>query len=302
MRIHKKDFLEKLLTGCSHLKISLWPPLLAYKPRGHMLKAIHLRDIMKKVQPGDILVRTFNNYVDGFFIPGTFTHVGFYMGPVTENHLKQVAKVDNPSQFHTGEQMVIHTLGDKILLDHLIDFCHCDGLAIMRFPRQLKSIEKRAIPERLMAYFKDPSKPPVVVQEEEEEEEGKKAKKAKKPKKEEPIKEPVQLDEMTKTLVKHEYTIAQTIAQGKPVEFEKIFKVLYQIALREFTSPYHYDFEIDNFSGTASTEWVYFITKSIIWNYGVTPDSKKVFFKSRRIILPDDFVNGDLEEIWKEVY
>lgn len=301
MRTHQKDFLEKLFTVCGHLKISLWPPLLAYKPRGYMLKGSHLRDIMKKVQPGDILVRTFNNYVDGFFMPGTFTHVGFYLGPVTENHLKQVAKIENPSQFHTGEQIVIHALGDQVFLDHLIDFCHCDGLAIMRFPRQLKSIEKRPIPDRLLTYFKNPSKPPIDPQENEEEEEGKKAKKSKKPKKE-PVKEPVQLDEMAKALVKHESTIAQTIAQGKSVEFEKIFKVFYQIALRELTSSYDYDFEIDSFSGTSSTELVYFITKSIVWNYGIVPESKKIFFKPKRTILPDDFVNGDLEEIWKEVF
>jgi len=291
MQTSQKDFMEKLFTVFGQVKASLWPPLLAYKPRGYALKGNQLREVLKRAQYGDILVRTFNHYLDGLFMPGTFTQVGFYLGPVTENHLKQIAKVDNPTQFNMGEQMVIHAIGQQVHLDHLLDFCRCDGLAIMRFPRQLKSLEKRPIPERLLAYFKDPTQLPNAP--EEETEDGKKPKKVKK--------EPPQLDEVTKTLIKHEFTIAQTLAQGKIVEFEKIFKILYQVALRELTMPYNYDFEMDPFGGTSSTELVYFITKSIVWNYGIAPASRKLFLKSRRVILPDDFVNGNLEEVWKEV-
>jgi hypothetical protein len=304
MRVHKTDLMEKVFAISANLKLSKWPLFLAYQPRSFALKGSHTREVMKKVQFGDVLVRSYNGYLDGLFVPGTFSHVGFYLGPVTEAHLKQFAKIDHAVQFNTGEQMVIHAIGDKVYVAHLIDFCRCDGLAIMRFPRQIKGASKQPIPERLQAYFKDPLKPPVPESTEttadEESEKPKKAKKAKS-KKEEVAAEPVTLDADTLALIKAESNIAQHLAQGNAIEFEKVFKVLYRVALRELTMPSSYDFEFDSFYGTSSTELVYFITKSIGWLYGIEPETHKVFFKPRRVILPDLFVDCGLEEIWKEV-
>lgn len=309
MQIPKKDLTTKLFTTLSDLKYSLKPLFLNYKPHTFALKGSHTREIMKKVQIGDILVRSYNNYLDGFFVPGTFTHVGLYLGPVTEDSLRKIAKVDLPNpQFNHGDQTVIHAIGDKVYLDHLIDFCRCDGLAIMRFPRQLKAASGQSIPEQLQAYLTDPTKspvsdtpPPSLQTEEEEPKKGKKAKK----KQEEPVAatpEPVTLDEETLKLIENEKKIAHTLAQGKAVDFQQIHKVLYLIALKRLKTPSDYDFGFDSFPGTASTELVYFITKSICWLNDLHPEAQKVFFKSRRVILPDTFVDCGLEEVWKEVY
>jgi hypothetical protein len=318
MQTRKKGFSEKLLTVFSDIKVSKWPLFMVYRPRNFAIKGNHTREVLKLVKPGDILVRSFNGYLNNYFIPGTFKHVGFYLSEVTEHHLKQFAEVENPTQFKTGRQMVIYALGDKIVLEDLIDFCRCDGLAVMRFPRQLKSFNKRQIPDSLLKYFEAPTGAAAnqegdekTSSESEDNAKAKKAKKdepakektnskAKKAKKDEPAKEPVKLDATTKAIVENEKKIAQYLAQGKVVEFEKIFKILYRIAIRELGTPYDYDFGMEFFcTTTRSTEFVYFITKSICWNYGIEPERHRLFFKQRTMITPDAFVDGDLEEVWK---
>ncbi len=298
-----RTFGEKIFTQLGNIKISKWPFFMIYRPRSFAIKGSHTREIMKLVKPGDILVRSFNGYLNNYFIPGTFHHVGFYLGEVTENHLKQLGGVENPTQFKTGRQMVIHAIREQIYLEDLIDFCRCDGLAIIRFPSQLKSLRKREIPAILQEYFADPTGAAAKAQEEieEEVEEDKPKKTPKKPKAKEPAPEPepVKLDATTKAIVENENKIAQHIAQGKTIEFEKIFKLLYRIALRKLSTHYDYDFGMESCYATSSTDFVYFITKSIGWNYGIEPEFRSVFFKQRSVITPDTFIDADLEEVWK---
>lgn len=278
----KKDFLGKVLGVFNDIKLFKWPLFMLYRPTTFALKGSHTREVLKLVKPGDILVRSFKHYLNGYFTPGTFKHVGFYLSEVSEAHLKQLADIQNPSQFNTGKQMVIYAVGNKIFLEDLIDFCRCDGLAIMRFPRQLKkSAGNYQIPAILQEYFENPIKP-VDAEDELKED-----------------KEAVKLDPTTKALVKAENDIAQYIAQGKVVEFEKIFKILYRAAIRELSTPYDYDFGVENFYTTGCTEFVYFITKSLCWNYSIEPELARVFFKKRPVITPDAIVNSDLEEVWK---
>lgn len=307
MQTPKNDFTAKLFSTFGNLRYSTKPLFLSYSPQTFALKGGHTREIMKRVQIGDILVRSYNNYLDGFFVPGTFTHVGLYLGPVTEDNLRKIAKVDlSSTHINPGDQTVIHAIGNQVYLDHLIDFCRCDGLAIMRFPRQLKATSGQSIPDHLHAYLADPTQssvseasPPPA-----EEEEPKKGKKAKQKKAEEPVAapEPVKLDDETLKLIENEKKIAYALAQGKAVDFQQIQKLLYLIALKQLKAPSNYDFGFDHFPGTACTELVYFITKSICWLNDLHPTPQKVFFKSRRVILPDAFVDCGLEEVWKEVH
>ncbi|HEW98517.1 MAG: hypothetical protein DRR16_06770 [Candidatus Parabeggiatoa sp. nov. 3] len=318
--MHKKDFLEKLLTVLSHIKVSKWPLFMAYRPRSFAIKGSDTREVLKLVKPGDILVRSFNQYLNGYFIPGTFKHVGFYLSEVTEQHLKQFAHVEHFGEFNTGRQMVIYAIGNQVFLEDVIDFCRCDGLAVMRFPRHLKSLQRRQMPEILQSYFQNPS---AAIEDDADTQEpaektsflkkltSRKGSKSAKTEEEaeeesksshEPVaKTHAKLDATTTAIVKAEKDIAQHIAQGKPIEFEKIFKILYRIAIRELTTPHQTHLGISPFDGTTSTELVYFITKSLCWNYGIEPENHRVFFKSRDVILPDGFVDGDLEEVWKSV-
>ncbi|BAP56405.1 hypothetical protein THII_2108 [Thioploca ingrica] len=299
MRINQANFTQRVLKLSNATQVVKRPPFIIYRPHHFALNGTHTREIMELVEPGDILVRYFNHYLSRLLIRGTFTHVGFYLGEVNETHLKQLAKIDNPDQFKLSKQMVIHTSGDQVYLEDIIDFCRCDGLAVMRFPRQLKPLTSQSLPENLQAYFANPTQViqeaiPIHLQPTTEDNKGHSAKP------ESSLPAP-HLDAAVLALIKAEKDIAHYLVQGKGIEFEKIFKILYRLALRELTAPHPYRFNIEPFYLTACTELVYFITKSIAWNYGIEPQLARLFFKQRYVIMPDVFVDSNLEEIWKVV-
>lgn len=299
MRINQANFTQRVLKLSNVTQVVKRPPFIIYRPPRFVLNGGHTREIMKLVEPGDILVRYFNHYLSRLLIRGTFTHVGFYLGEVNETHLKQLAKIDNPTQFKLSQQMVIHTSGEHVQLEDLIDFCRCDGLAVMRFPRQLKPLTSQSLPENLQAYFANPTQ---VIQEATPAN-FKPTTADNKENSEQPESSPPTpyLDAAALALIKAEKDIAHYLVQGKGIEFEKIFKILYRLALRELTAPHPYRFNLEPFYLTACTQLVYFITKSIAWNYGIEPQPVRLFFKQRYVIMPDVFVDSNLEEIWKIV-
>ncbi len=309
--MQNQNFPEKLLGVLSDMKVSKWPMFINYRPKSFAIKGNHTREVMALIQPGDILVREFNNYLNNYFTPGTFKHVGFYLGEVSEHNLK-LAEIKHPAHFNTGKQQVIHAIGNQVFLEDLIDFCRCDGLAIMRFPRQLKFLKKGTIPEELQAYFKNPTEITDLessVEEKPQSSKGglKRLFNFRKGGKEEPIDEPEEKipekkakpDAVLATLVKAEKDIAQYLAQGKVIAFNKIFKILYRVAIRELKIPHDHDLGMERFYATRCTDFVYFITKSLCWNYGIEPELNKVFLKKRLVITPDAFVDSQLEEVWK---
>ena len=295
------NFTQKVLKLSNATQVVKRPPFIIYRPHNLAINGTHTREIMELIKPGDILVRSYNHYLSSLFLRGTFTQVGFYLGEVNETHLKQLAKISNPTQFKLGKQMVIYAHDAQVHLDDLIDFCRCDGLAVMRFPRQLKPLTNQPLPETLQAYFANPTQviqaatstslKPATGNNKNNSEETESASASL----------PSQLDAADLALIKAEKDIAQYLVQGKGIEFEKIFKILYRLALRELTTPHRYRFNIEPFYLTDCTELVYFITKSIVWNYGIEPQSTRLFFQQRYVIMPDMFVDSNLEEIWKVV-
>jgi hypothetical protein len=294
------NFTQRVLKLSNVIQVVKRPPFIIYRPHRLAINGTHTREIMELIKPGDILVRSYNHYLSGLFLQGTFTHVGFYLGEINETHLKQLAKINNPTQFKFGKQMVIHASDAQVHLDDLIDFCRCDGLAVMRFPRQLKPLTNQPLPETLQAYFANPiqvTQEAIPTYSKSTTDNNNKNNSERPPS----VAPTSQLDAADLALIKAEKDIAQHLIQGKGIEFEKIFKILYRLALRELTAPHFYRFNIEPFYLTASTELVYFITKSIIWNYGVEPQPVRLFFRQQFIIMPDMFVDSNLEEIWKVV-
>jgi len=301
MQPYKTDFSTNLLAGLSNIKISKWPLFIAYHTNNFAIKGHHTREILKLVKPGDILVRSFNNYLNNYTIPGTFKQVGFYLSEVNEQHLKQFANIEQHN-FKLGRQMVIHAIGERVILEDLIDFCRCDALAIMRFPRKMKRL--REAPPILEVYFANPTTAtsPSIVVEKPVPEWLAKFKRSKAPKETlEEKSEPAKIDATTVALAKVENDILQHLKHGKIVEFEKIFKILYRLAIRELNTTREQNFGIEPFYSTSNTDLVHFITKSICWNYGIVPEISKILFKNRSVILPDAFIDSDLEEVWKKV-
>lgn len=83
------------------------------------LKGKHYRIVEQLIQPGDIIIRRFEGYVDKWFIPGWFNHAGIYAGEINnQNH------------------SIIHAISDGVIAEDLIDFMKTDHMIILRAPER----------------------------------------------------------------------------------------------------------------------------------------------------------------------
>lgn len=133
-----KGMLDKFLTFFGDLKIFPFPMFFIYDPGSYRVKGEDIRKLLSMVKPGDILVRGFTNYLDGYFIPGYFSHAGLFVGPVEEKDRELVHRPRGKKLFRPGEQMVVHALAEGVLMEDLIQFCRCDFMAVLRFPEKVK--------------------------------------------------------------------------------------------------------------------------------------------------------------------
>lgn len=106
----------------SHIKVYPYPMFMIYCPEGYKLTAKDMRAIFKKVEPGDILLRGYIDYLDGYFIPGTFSHAGLYI----------------------GSDQVIHAMSGGVFQEDILTFCRCDYMCVLR-PKTTTEIKNRAI-------------------------------------------------------------------------------------------------------------------------------------------------------------
>jgi hypothetical protein len=126
--------LARLLTIFGDLKVYRFPMFLLYDPGAYRVRGEDAREAMARVRPGDILLRGYVNYLDGYFIPGYFSHAGLYIGSVVEEERDRVERPRGKEIFRPGEQMVIHSMAEGVFMEDLLNFCRCDYMAILRFP------------------------------------------------------------------------------------------------------------------------------------------------------------------------
>jgi hypothetical protein len=120
------------------IKIFKYPMFLLYDPGGYKIKGEEVREVIQSVQPGDILVRGFVNYLDGYLIPGFFSHAGLYLGEVTNND-KIYVKPSSMHLFKSGQQMVIHSMAEGVFMEDVINFCRCDYMIVLRRNKSFES-------------------------------------------------------------------------------------------------------------------------------------------------------------------
>lgn len=135
--------LQRFLTIFGDIKIFRWPMFLLYHPVGYGVKGEEVREVIETVRPGDLLVRGYRDYLDGYFIPGYFSHVGIFVGELTEADRPALVEATSAlgkgdrTHFRTGKQMVVHALAEGVLTEDVINFCRCDYMAVLRFPEVL---------------------------------------------------------------------------------------------------------------------------------------------------------------------
>lgn len=101
---------QGILEVLGRIRMSKHPLWISFAPAGFDVKGHQIRKAMKLVEPGDVLVRRYVGYANGWFIPGRFSHSGIYV----------------------GDGLMIHALGNGVQKTDIIDFLQCDGFAILR--------------------------------------------------------------------------------------------------------------------------------------------------------------------------
>ncbi len=125
------------------IKYFPWPMFFIYDPKGYQVRGDEVREVINCIQPGDILLRGYDKYLDGLFIPGYFSHAGLYVGEVIDDDLKLIdtpLTTEQQKDFHTGDQMVIHAMAEGVFMEDIINFCRCDRMMILRFPASFTEI------------------------------------------------------------------------------------------------------------------------------------------------------------------
>jgi hypothetical protein len=240
----------------------LFGSTLVYDPRSYLVKGTDMRRAMKDIQPGDILVRGFENYVDGNFIPGFFSHAGLYLGKVDEITLYQywgthiAGSTPNDGDYARlaemlekavrGEQMVIHSMKDGIFMEDLLNFCRCDYMVAVRFP---ESVTRSADVQR--PYSEN--------------------------------------EKIKKVFTAEERQIAERLEKNSAVPFSEIFPVIFKLALSQLGTAYDFGLDFSSFKKMSCTEFVYYCTKSLEWCANVHPVTESVMGLKSPGIVPDGF-------------
>ena len=236
-----------------------------YDPRSYQVKGADMRRAMADLRPGDILVRGFDNYVDGNFIPGFFSHAGLYLGKVDETTIRQQwaylfanSTIKEKDYAPPGEvlekavcseQMVIHSMKDGIFMEDLLNFCRCDYMAAFRFP---DSVIRSA-----------------------------------------DVQHPYSENEnIKKTFTGEEREIARRLENNEGVPFAEIFPVIFKLALSQLGKAYDFSLDFASFKKMSCTEFVYYCTKSLEWCSNVHPVTESVMGIKAPGISPDGFAGS----------
>lgn len=104
---------KAFLTVFGDIKVFPGPFWVIYQPSSFRIKGLETRGIMAQVQPGDVLMRGYVNYLDGYFIPkgeSGCSHSGVYI----------------------GDGLMVHAIAEGAQRIDLIDFCRCDRIVLLR--------------------------------------------------------------------------------------------------------------------------------------------------------------------------
>lgn len=98
------------LTILGDIKVYPFPMFIVYDPSSFRVKGRHTREAINVLKPGDVLVRKYKCYLDGWFIPGEYSHSAIYV----------------------GDGVIVHAVAEDVQEIDVIDFLRCDGFCILR--------------------------------------------------------------------------------------------------------------------------------------------------------------------------
>lgn len=140
-------FYDKLVTIFGDIKVFKHPLWIAYDPGSYRVRGPECRRISELLEPGDILLRHYDGYLDNAFITGVFSHAGLYLGEVTENDRAKIPETGVASRaFETGPCQVAHSTAEGVHLEDVLNFLRCDEVAVVRIPEILSILQAQPVP------------------------------------------------------------------------------------------------------------------------------------------------------------
>ncbi len=112
-----------LIKLSGELFLHRYPGWLVFKPHHYAMSGPDVRKVLDAAQPGDILLRRYDGYVNTLFTPGFWGHAALC---VSAND-------------------VIHAVGVGVLREDLITFCRTDSVAVLRVKDATPKMIQRAI-------------------------------------------------------------------------------------------------------------------------------------------------------------
>ena len=102
----------KFLTWFGNIKIFKFPLFVVYDPSMYKMDGKHIIKAFQLLQPGDVILRGYDNYLDGYFIadPYDYSHGAIFI----------------------GKGKIIHAVAEGVSEIDAIDFMHCDRICILR--------------------------------------------------------------------------------------------------------------------------------------------------------------------------
>ena len=117
---------ETFLTIFGKIKVSKYPMWLSYSPTTYKVKGEQYRQAVEVLKPGYVIGRGYDDYLDGWFIPGDYSHTC-------------ICSANNELY-----QYVIHAMSQGVFQQDLIDFLKCDRFVIFKPKKYLQKAVKIA--------------------------------------------------------------------------------------------------------------------------------------------------------------
>ena len=104
---------KAVLTVFGDIKVFTGPFWMVYQPKSYRIKGAETRYISEILEPGDVVMRAYINYLDGYFIP------------------KGAAKCSH-SGLYVGAGKMVHSIAEGAQEIDVIDFCRTDRIVVLR--------------------------------------------------------------------------------------------------------------------------------------------------------------------------